>query len=123
MTLTGVESVRPSRAGSLLAIAPEADLATTKVVSGVRGVAVNLDGSTPEATLAKMSCPASRHSTATATTNRLIDILHETDLPPRVGKPSTPDLRGLGVGDRTSPPTYGSIRSRASRGWTVPGRT
>ena len=78
MTWTGVESLRPRRAGSVSAIEPEDDFAPTNVVSGVRAVAVNFDGSTPTATLAKRSCPASRHSTARATTIRLIDILQET---------------------------------------------
>ena len=75
MTWTGVESLRPSRAGSLCASEPDADFAPTNVVSGVSGVAVNRDGSAPAATPANRSCPASRQSTATTTTIRLIDIL------------------------------------------------
>src|SRR4029079_664274 len=75
MTLTRFESVRPSRAGSVLAIAPDVDFEPTNVDSGVSGGAVNRDGSAAVAAPTNTSCPASRDNVATAADIRLMCTL------------------------------------------------
>src|SRR4029079_11431817 len=67
-------SLRPSRAGSDFAIAPETDFAPTNVELGFRVSTVNRDGSAPLAVPAKI-CPANRDSVARVTAIRLMDYL------------------------------------------------
>ena len=86
MTLTGVESVLASSAGSVRAMEPDVDLAPTNVETGVSGAAVNFDGSTARAVPVTMSCPTSRQSVANATVNRLMnDLLTTRDLGDETG--------------------------------------